>query len=242
MIERKTLERIARDYRKDGFAVAPSPFDIREVRGWSEECDRLARELERAADDDHRIQVRPHDRLGVVRDRYDPVTDSSDLFRALAGDPRLTALAGAVLGADPALFKDRLILKAAGTHGYGLHRDWPYWEWLGVPPDDYVSVMLSVDAADASNGAIEIFSGLHRAILPPSPEDPRDLDPSGVAGERGRIVETEVGDVLLMHPMVPHRSGPNHSGRSRRIVTFMYASSRHGNLRERYYAARGQHA
>jgi ectoine hydroxylase-related dioxygenase (phytanoyl-CoA dioxygenase family) len=242
MIEREMLERIAREYASYGFAVAPSPFEPSETRRWSEECDRLARGLERCDPDDHRVQVRASQGGEIVRDRYDPVSDFSDLFRELATDARLTELAGAVLEAEPVLFKDRLILKAAGTHGYELHRDWPYWEWLGVPQDDFVSVMVSVDAADASNGAIEVFPGLHRSVLPPSPDEPRDLDPSGLTGRTSRIVEMGVGDVLLMHPMAPHRSGSNSSGRSRRIVTFIYASGRHRNLRERYYAEGKQHA
>ena len=246
MRERKTIDgrmltRIARDYSRDGYRVVPSPFDAVEVEAWKEECGRLAAGLATADGEDRRIQSRGHRIQGVVRDRYDPVTDFSPLFRALAADSRLRSIAAAVLGADPVPFKDRLILKAAGTEGYGLHLDWPYWEWVGIPPDEIATLMLSVDPTGERNGAIEVFPGLHHSSLPPSPDDPLDLDPKAVEGLEGRIAATAAGDVLLLHPMAPHRSGPNLSGGSRRIVSFIYASHRHAGARERYYAEYAGH-
>ena len=234
--DQEERRRIARDYHTAGYAVIPCPFEAAEVESWRVECDRLAAGLEGADARDPRIQSRGHLERGVVRDRYDPVTDFSPVFRDLAADSVLRSLAAAVLGPDPVPLKDRLILKSAGTEGYGLHLDWPYWERLGIPPDEIVSLMLSVDPTDESNGAIEVFAGLHRSTLAPAADDPRDLDPKAVEGREGSVAATRAGDILLLHPMAPHRSGPNVSGGSRRIVTFVYASHDHTGARERYYA------
>ncbi|HUF90176.1 MAG TPA: phytanoyl-CoA dioxygenase family protein [Gemmatimonadota bacterium] len=239
--EEGELDRIARDYRADGYVVVPSPFEAAEVSAFGVECERLAEGLARADVEDPRIQSRGHRERGVVRDRYDPVTDFSPLFRDLVADPRVRAIAAAAVGAEPVPFKDRLILKSAGTEGYDLHLDWPYWEWMGIPPDEMVTLMVSVDATDASNGAVEVFPGLHRSSLPPSPDEPRDLDPRAVDGLTGRMAATGAGDILLLHPMAPHRSGPNLSGGSRRIAAFVYASDRHPGARERYYAGYADH-
>lgn len=226
-----------RRYREEGFAVLPSVFTCEEVDRWRQECDRLAGALAGIDQGDSRIQSRGHRREVTVRDRYDPVTDFSPLFRELAMDPRLEAIAERVLGGTPVRFKDRLILKSSGTAGYDLHRDWPYWEFLGIPPDEFASLMLSVDATDAANGAIEVFPGLHRSELPAAADDPRDLDPSAVEGHPARLASTEAGDVLVLHPMAPHRSAPNLSGGSRRILTYVFTLSSNADARGRYYAA-----
>lgn len=234
----KELARAVRGYRRDGFVVLRSPFHSGELEGWRAECDRLAAVLADAEADDPHIQSRGRVGGGTVRDRYDPLIEVSPPFRELAGDLRVRSIARAILGDDPALLKDRLILKAAGTEGYGLHRDWPYWAWMGIPADEIVSLMVCIDAADEASGAIEVFPGLHRSELPAAAEDPRDLDPAAVEGRESRLATARAGDVLLLHPMAPHRSGPNLAARSRRTVTFVFTSARHAGARERYYADR----
>ena len=234
---RLALGRAARAYAKDGYGVVSPGFDARDVEAWRAECERLAAAIEAVDEGDPRVQTRARPAGGLVRDRFDPVSDFSSPFRELADHPRLLAVAAAILGERPIRFKDRLILKAAGTGGYGLHRDWPYWAFLGVPPEEFVSLMLSVDACDESNGALEVFPGLHVAELPPAPDEPRDLDPKAVEDLAPEIARTAAGDVLLLHPMTPHRSGPNHSGRSRRIVTYVYTLERNAGASASYYAA-----
>ena len=212
-------------------------FESAEIESWRAECERLARGLEEVAADEWRVQTRGHGQGDSIRDRYDPVSEFSPLFRELAADERMKAIAAAALGSPATLFKDRLILKSSGTHGYGLHRDWPYWEFLGIPPDEMVSLMVSVDATDEENGAVEVFPRLHRMELPASAEDPRDVDPAGVRGVTPVVVGTRGGDVLLLHPMAPHRSGQNRSRGSRRLVTYVFTTTRHADAGARYYAA-----
>ena len=237
VVDQARLTEAAAAYRAEGFAVLPSVFTAAEVEGWKRECDRLAGALSQIDEGDGRIQSRSRQGGGMARDRYDPVTEFSTPFRDLASDPRLQAIAAAALGGPPVRFKDRLILKSAGTDGYGLHRDWPYWEFLGIPPDEIVSLMLSVDATDARNGALEVFPGLHGTPLPAALDDPLDLDPRAVEGRVPSVAGTVAGDVLLLHPMAPHRSGPNRSGGSRRILTYIFTLARNADAAARYYAA-----
>lgn len=241
-IDARVVRRIARDYRRDGFRVVRSPFRAEEIAGWRQECERLAAGLTRVDPEDPRIQSRGHREQGVVRDRYDPVADFSPLFRDLSADIRLQRMAAAIVGPNPVTFKDRLILKSTGTEGYGLHLDWPYWEPMGIPPEQLVTLMLSVDATNETNGAVEVFPGLHRLSLPPAADDPRDVDPGAVEGRAGCMVATGAGDLLLLHPLAPHRSGPNLSRGTRRIVSFVYVSRQHRGARERYYAGRAASA
>ena len=120
---------------------------------------------------------------------------------------------------------------------------WTYNGGWGSPTQvlrfvyDQWNVVLVLDATDEENGAVEVFPRLHRMELPASAEDPRDVDPAGVRGVTPVVVGTRGGDVLLLHPMAPHRSGPNRSRGSRRLVTYVFTTTRHADAGARYYAA-----
>jgi ectoine hydroxylase-related dioxygenase (phytanoyl-CoA dioxygenase family) len=139
----------------------------------------------------------------------------------------MTSLATAALGARSAFFKDKLITKPPGTYGYELHHDYAYWADLGVPPDEFVTLFLALDASDEATGGIELFPGLHGASLSPHPDDPLDLDPSVVDGIEPRVATLHAGDVLVFHSRTPHRSAPNRSDRPRRVYIVTYMHARH---------------
>jgi ectoine hydroxylase-related dioxygenase (phytanoyl-CoA dioxygenase family) len=213
-------------YRRDGFVVARHVLKrdeiealcIEEARLWSE----AAADLEREG-----VYWRKHETLGRVADRLDPVCTISKSFAALAEDSRMTAIADAVLGAPCAFFKDKLIAKPPGAHGYRLHHDYAYWTGLDVPAEEFVTLSLALDASDEANGGVELFPGLHTKALASSREDPFDLDPVSVAGAPSSVPELAPGDVLVFHSCVPHRSAPNRSGRSRRVYVATYMHARH---------------
>ena len=215
-------------YRDDGFVVARSVLPENEIEALCMEAARLWRD---AATDLGREGVlwRNHETLGRVADRLDPVCTISKLFAGTAEDPRMTAIAQAVLGAPCTFFKDKLIAKPPGTHGYTLHHDYAYWADLGVPADEFVTLSLALDPSDALSGGVELFPGLHAETLPPSREDPFDLDPAFVEGKHSRVPDLSSGDVLVFHSRLPHRSAPNRSSRSRRVYTTTYMHARHAS-------------
>ena len=144
----RTLARADVDtYRRDGHVVVHEMFGAAEVRAWTDEWRQLAGG-------------------GGIADRLDPILDVSPLFEGLAGDPRLVAAVGSLLDGSAIPFKAKIIMKQPGTAGYGLHQDYPYWEWLGLGADEYVNATIAFDPFDASNGSLEIFSGLQHERLP----------------------------------------------------------------------------
>ena len=213
-------------YRRDGFFVARDVLPRDEIEALRAEEERLWSE---AAIDLGRAGVfwRRHETLGRVADRLDPVCTISKPFAAVAKDARMRAIASCVLGASSAFFKDKLITKPPGTHGYTLHFDYAYWTDLGVPSDEFVTLSLALDASDEANGGVELFAGLQAKALAPSREDPFDLDPASVVGMKSRVPELTPGDVLVFHSRVPHRSAPNRSDRSRRTYLATYMHARH---------------
>jgi ectoine hydroxylase-related dioxygenase (phytanoyl-CoA dioxygenase family) len=213
-------------YRRDGYLVARNVLAGAEVEALHREAERLWRD---AGTDPDRpgVHWRKHETLGRVADRLDPVSTISEPYAAVARDGRMTGLAADALGARSAFFKDKLIMKPPGAFGYELHNDYAYWADLGATADEFVTLFLALDPSDAASGAVELFPGLHRRTLAPHPDDPLDIDPAAVGGERSIIPTLAAGDVLLFHGLIPHRSAPNRSERSRRVYIVTYMHGRH---------------
>ena len=224
-------------YRRDGHVVVHGMFGAAEIRSWTEECERLWASLP-VDRGNPRVQWRELAGGGEIADRLDPILDVSPLFEGLAGDPRLVAAVGSLLDGSAIPFKAKIIMKQPGTAGYGLHQDYPYWEWLGLGADEYVNATIAFDPFDASNGSLEIFSGLQHERLPAPPGSPYDADEAALEGCRSDVLELAPGDVVLFHSMLPHRSGQNRGTRSRRGFFLTYVPSRYQGLSQRYEQGR----
>jgi ectoine hydroxylase-related dioxygenase (phytanoyl-CoA dioxygenase family) len=225
------------DYERDGFVIARQVLADSEIERLRAECERIwAREPIHAGNP--RVQWRGLVDGARVADRLDPIVDLSPLLAALSEDPRLFGAAATLLGDAAALFKDKVIMKRPGTLGYGMHQDYPYWEHLGVPAGDYLTFFFPLDPFDAESGSIEVFPGLHGARVPPPSEDPLDADERAIDLTRGQLLAMSPGDMMVMHSLTPHRSPPNRTFRSRRVLIFSYTKARHVGLRARYAGER----
>jgi ectoine hydroxylase-related dioxygenase (phytanoyl-CoA dioxygenase family) len=227
-----------RAYREKGLVIVRALFSADEIAAWDGECTRLWSLPQVAGGGDQRLTVRPTVEGAPLADRIDPVIDISPLFAGLARDERLLAIARDLLGDKAVLFKDKLICKWPGMTGYGMHQDFAYWDVGVVPADEVLTVLVSIDAADRDNGAIECFPGLHHHRLPAPEDEPRDVDESKMDVSRGGLAVTAPGDLLVFHSLTPHRSGPNTSGRSRRAVFFSYTTAAHPEGYRLYYERR----
>ena len=203
------------DWRRDGWCLLEAVLGPAEVEALRGEAERLCADADAFAE------------RGVVpvsprrRDRLDPVIDLSPPFRALAHDERLLVVAREVLGGEPQLFKDKFIAKPPGTVGYSAHQDGAYWQDFDLSPADFLTTVFFLDDSGAENGAIECASGLHSALLT-DPGVIADVDESLLSAPF-TMIEARAGDLLLIHSLTPHRSGPNRSGGMRRTLLFTYA-------------------
>lgn len=226
------------EYRENGFAKIQGLFTHEEAKLWANECDRVWSVVDK---DDERVNWRDHGELGSIPDRLDPVVDISPVFAKLAADQRLTEVAKSVLGQDESLFKGKLIMKLPGTMGYDLHQDYPYWEFLGIPADDLIIMVVPIDAWDESNGGIEFFPGYHHERIPGPPDEPLDTDPALVDLSSGSLMTLNPGDVCFFHPLAPHQSAPNTSKNDRRTLYFTYVKGVHKDVYEKYYTDRPEY-
>lgn len=220
-------------YWRDGHVIVKGLFDPQESRAWREESDRLWASLP-AEGGNARVLWRGRLDGGEIADRIDPVLDISPVFEALARDTRLVGTASQLLDGTAVPFRSKLIAKRPGTAGYGLHQDYPYWEALGLPADNYVNATIAFDRFDGPSGTLEVFPGLHRERVPPPPGAPLDADEAFVEGRPSLLLILEPGDVVLFHSLIPHRSGPNRGSNSRRGLFLTYVPERYPGLLERY--------
>jgi ectoine hydroxylase-related dioxygenase (phytanoyl-CoA dioxygenase family) len=224
-------------YHQNGYLVLRGRFDDAEVRQWSEAAERIWQLPGLVGEESFRVQGRDKLSGGRVLERVDWVLRESAIFSALAEDERITTPVSQLFGTSPVLFKDKLVVRPPGTHGYGLHQDYPYWEEAGIPAAHLLSVCIAIDSVDATNGPLTLYRGYHEQRLGAPAGESRDTCESEVASEHAEVIELAAGDLLYFHTLTPHRSSPNRSDRSRRTLYLSYAASRYGpNLYERYYS------
>jgi ectoine hydroxylase-related dioxygenase (phytanoyl-CoA dioxygenase family) len=227
-------EQVAR-YHEDGYLVVSGVFDAERIAELDAEADRLRQRTDLIHSDNIRCRWQTVGETGECRfDCFDPVIDLSDACARAARDPRLLAIVGALYGEPACLFKDKLIFKASGTPGYALHQDYISWKSF---PTTFLTVIIAIDAADAANGATEVYAGYHRqGCLTPLDGQYHQLSDDAVDPARGVVLALEPGDVALFSGFTPHRSAPNRSPHSRRLLYLSFnALSDGGDQRDAHY-------
>ncbi len=152
-----------------------------------------------------------------------------DGLRDLLTAGSMLDVAGALLGEPAVLYKEKINYKLPGGAGYSPHQDAPAYPFVA----SHVSCMVAIDAADETNGCLEVVPRMHAEVLP--------MDDSGciradvVASMTWMPVEVAAGQTLWFHSRTPHRSGPNRSGVPRRALYPTYNAASEGDLRTDYY-------
>lgn len=222
-------------YHIDGFVVVRNVFAVERVIELQAEAEQLCQRLDLIDTDNIRCRWQNEVDTGECRfDCFDPVIDLSDVCARAARDPRLLEIVGRLYGEPACLFKDKLIFKAPGTLGYNLHQDYISWKTF---PTTFMTAIVAIDAADASNGATEVFPGYHtQGCLTPKDGMYHQLADDAVDVSKGVVLELAPGDVAIFSGFTPHRSGPNRSAQSRRLLYLSYnAVSEGGDQRDRHY-------
>lgn len=225
------------DFARDGFVVCAGLFTTGEIRQLSEEADRLL--VERSdliSPKNLRCRFQPDVTSGEpLFEVFDPVSDIGPVCAAIAHDRRIQVLLSQLLGEPVWLFKDKLIYKPPGAKGYDLHQDIPA-EWPGFP-QTFHTVLIAIDPMSAENGCTVVYPGLHRrGFLAKPGTNGYPLPDECVQGVDAVSLNLAPGDIAIFGGMVPHRSAPNRSRRSRRALYLSYnGSSDGGSMRDRHY-------
>lgn len=215
-------------YRRKGYVILRGVFGRDETEAWDLESKRL---LKLGLAHENNLRTIPFyiTREVWIVDRLDPVVDISPVFQKLATDSRITTALRDIVNDPVLLFKDRLIYKMVGMPGYPIHQDYSWWQ---IFPDNLVNVAISIDPADAENGALELFPGYHDRLLSTRGEmrHMNATEAQQIDFASGELMETQAGDLVIFDCRTPHRSGPNISKRLRRQLYLTYSAASHGDL------------
>jgi ectoine hydroxylase-related dioxygenase (phytanoyl-CoA dioxygenase family) len=223
------------EFKRKGYLVLRRVFSREETEVWKTETKRLL-SLGEDIINPYNIRVGFRKLNGVdTVEKFDPFTDISPVFAALAKDERILTPLRDIYLDEPLLFKDKLIFKLPGMSGYTMHQDAAWWQGFAI--EGLISVMVAVDGASRENGGLELFPGYHDRLRS-TPGELRNMNASEIAEidqSTGELVETEPGDVILFHSFTPHQSGPNTSERSRTQIYLTYSPSKNGQLYKAHY-------
>ena len=153
-------------------------------------------------------------------------------FDALVRGGRLERAAGALMGGEAILFKEKINFKMPGGAGFEPHQD-QQAGWSVFTPI-FVTALVCIDRATPENGCLEMtdaprFAGLiGREWTPLTQEEMKSFSLISVP--------TEPGDVLFFDSYAPHASKPNLTDKARRILYLTYNLAADGDHRARYYA------
>lgn len=153
-------------------------------------------------------------------------------FSELFDSADLRGRCGELFGEDAVLFKDKINYKMPGANGFTPHQD------VQAGWDDYASIyitaLVTIDPATIENGCLELAPGFHDKGM--IGELWKPLSDDNVQGMTFEPYPTEPGDVVFFDSFAPHRSGPNLTDKSRRVLYVTYNKASEGDHRARYYA------
>jgi len=147
--------------------------------------------------------------------------------------PKLIGMTTELFGEPAVLYKEKINYKLSGGDGFAPHQDvaagwWMYGQTL------HISCLVCVDEATLENGCLEVSLAEHKSGLLGEPwkEVPLEV----VKKLKWEAAPTKPGDVILFDSFVPHKSAPNFTHNSRRVLYATYSKESEGDYRDRYYA------
>lgn len=158
-------------------------------------------------------------KLGHAMHDLDPV------FDRFSRTPDLAAVAADIGFTDPLLLQSMYIFKQAHIGGeVGLHTDHTF---LWTNPQTCVGFWFAIDDATTENGCMWALPGGHRIPVKQRFRRVGDgtraametLDPEPYPMDGLVPLEAPRGTLILLDGLLPHRSGPNDSDKSRHAYT-----------------------
>ena len=158
-----------------------------------------------------------------------------DRLKDIVTSGKVLDVVSEVMNEPAILYKEKINYKYPGGGGYAAHQDAPAYEFV----DFHITCLISVDTSTPENGCLYFASGRHQEGFIALDED-GCVSPETAATMTWTSVPTDPGDILLFGSYIPHKSPPNRSDESRRIIYLTYNPKSQGDWREKYYADKRQ--
>ena len=223
-------------WSRDGALVLSEAFDAAEVANVTAALDPFAAASEAF------LRTRESGRFAIARAgeiSFSPhlVARSAEL-RRFSCHPLLLALVQDLLGPEVRLYWDQAVYKAGTAHDFPWHQDNGY---TYVEPQQYLTCWVALTDVTVDNGCPWILPGAHRlgtlahrwtelgfCCFDGTPEAERALtellESHGLRGEvTPRPLPLCAGSIAVFSSLMPHRTGPNRTGRVRKSYILQYA-------------------
>ena len=139
---------------------------------------------------------------------------------------------------EPAvLFKDKINFKGPGGGSFLPHQDATAYA-TDEFASHHVSVLVAVDEATVSNGALMVVPGAHRRGVLPNQNGVIDTDVEAELVYEHVLVEP--GDIVLFDSFLPHKSEKNFTDTWRRSGYFTFNKFSEGDFHRRYYEKKAE--
>jgi ectoine hydroxylase-related dioxygenase (phytanoyl-CoA dioxygenase family) len=219
-------------FHRDGFVFLPGFYDAAEtgeIVSWVDEVTAWPEAPGRHMVYHEDSLLEPGRR---IVQRIEDVTSFHPGFEKLFTQGRARAAVSQLLEEPAVLFKDKINFKLPGGDGFKAHQDvqagWDAYARY------HVSILVSIDPADAANGCLEMAAGWHGKGRIGAEWAP--LGEAEIAEMAFQPCPTRPGDAVLFDSFAPHRSAANMTGTPRRTLYITYNRASEGDRRARYFA------
>lgn len=161
---------------------------------------------------------------------------------------KISMILNDVLNEEFTIFKDKFNAKPPGGGGFFAHYDGIFkftnqynnkkngWYEYG---NFFVSALVALDNCNEKNGTIEI-SDAHKGDFDTLLKNTKNDGTPAIKKEiedktEFKLINLEIGDLLIFLHTCPHRSNKNNSNENRRIIYYTYTPKKYGSKYEQYF-------
>jgi 2-aminoethylphosphonate dioxygenase len=146
----------------------------------------------------------------------------------------LTEILAQLVGEPVYLYKDKINFKYPGGNGFLPHQDAPAFAAHGQ--QNHVTVLIAIDEATVENGCLEfVVNNNHIWINKILLEHNDNGSIKDISDFTWQPAPLNPGDIVIFGSYIPHRSGPNSTNKSRKILYMTYNPVTEGNKHCQYY-------
>ena len=161
---------------------------------------------------------------------------------------KISSILKNVFDKDFLIFKDKFNTKPPGGEGFFAHYDGIFqfitsndekkngWYEYG---NFFVSALVAIDECNAKNGALELaksHKGNFDELLENTKKDGTPALLKHVEIKTlFKLINLDLGDMVIFSNTCPHRSGKNESQNTRRVIYYTYTPSIYGSKYDQYF-------
>lgn len=223
-------------YNKVGFFKINNFLKKKEVR-------KIELELKKCLNNKKILKYK--DKKGKIR-RIEKIYDKGEYLKKF--DLDVKNLLGQIFQKKYSIFKDKLNIKPPGGEGFFAHYDGIFKfrnknnkilnGWYEYS-DNFINILLAIDSCNRKNGTIEVAKAsngdFYDLLKNTNNDGTPNLKKNYEAKLNFKLINLNVGDILIFSNKCPHRSKKNKSNTNRKILYYTYTNNSSKNLYKKYF-------